>query len=170
MAGTTGRIMTDFSRIVAEVENIAPSLVGALTTPFAGVVTGLLGKCFGVEFKDIVPSANDITKVVEAMRSDPETLFKLKQFEFENEKFLQEINSRNYLASIDDRKSARGREQSLHDWVPTILAIGFLVNYALIQAYCVTHSSPTSDLISARFQDILLMIISYYFGSSHLMK
>lgn len=54
------------------------------------------------------------------------------------------------------------------DFVQTLLALGFLVNYAAIQIYCVTHDSKNMDIISARFQDVLIIIISYYFGSSHI--
>jgi hypothetical protein len=53
------------------------------------------------------------------------------------------------------------------EFVPAFLAIGFLINYAAVQFYCVIHENAANDIISARFQDVLIMIISYYFGSSH---
>jgi hypothetical protein len=56
---------------------------------------------------------------------------------------------------------------NLHDHIPTILAVGFLSIYALVQIYCVMHSTSANDIISARLQDVVIMIVSYYFGSSH---
>lgn len=53
-----------------------------------------------------------------------------------------------------------------HDWVPSILAIGLLIIYSIVQIYCIFHNGSDDDIISARIQDILIMIISYYFGSS----
>jgi len=51
-------------------------------------------------------------------------------------------------------------------YVPSILAIGFLIIYSVIQIYCLLHIGSEDDIISVRLQDILIMIVSYYFGSS----
>jgi hypothetical protein len=53
------------------------------------------------------------------------------------------------------------------DHIPAILSVGFLVVYAFVQVYCITHGNNVTDIISARLQDILIMIVSYYFGSSN---
>lgn len=150
--------------IIAEIANFvskgAPLLGSVLGTPLAGIGLSLLGKCF-----DVDPKSTD--KLLDAITNDPEALAKLRALEYEHQDNLQKIAATNYATEVDDRKNARQREINLHDYVPTILAIGFLFNYAAIQFYCVTHPTTINDIISARFQDVLIMIMSYYFGSSH---
>lgn len=142
------------------VSKSAPLLGSMLGSPLAGVGIGWIANLFGADPKNT-------QDIIEKITSDPEANIKLKTLEYQHQEELQKIAVSSYQVEVDDRKSARQREISLHDYVPTILAVGFLVNYALIQGYCVTHPGSSNDIISARFQDVLIMIISYYFGSSH---
>ncbi len=142
------------------VSKSAPLLGTILGSPLAGAAISLVSSTFGANPKDT-------QDILDKIRSDPEATLKLKTLEYNHFEEIQRIASVNYQTEVDDRKNAREREKTLHDYVPTILAVGFLVNYALIQFYCVTHPLTTNDIISARFQDVLIMIISYYFGSSH---
>lgn len=154
----TGRtLLEDLGNVVTK---SAPLLGTVLGSPLAGVGISLLGSLFGVD-----PKRTD--KLVEAINNDPEAVIKLKTLENQHYETLMQIASQNYVTEVDDRKNAREREVALRDYVPTFLALGFLVNYAAIQFYCVTHSNSVNDVISARFQDVLIMIMSYYFGSSH---
>jgi len=146
--------------IASKVSVIAPVVGGLLGTPASGVILGMLGSLFGV-------NSGDVEKIAHAISSDPEADAKLKKLEFDHSETLVKLAAENYAVEVDDRKNARQREINLQDWVPTILAIGFLINYAVIQFYCVTHNDSANDIISARFQDVLIMIISYYFGSAH---
>ncbi len=138
----------------------APLLGSLLGGPLAGLGVSWLAHAFGVD-------GNHPQDIINKILADPQAALTLKSLEYNHQEELQRIQATNYQTEVDDRKSARVREISLHDYVPTILAIGFLINYACIQFYCVTHSSSATDIISARFQDVLIMIISYYFGSSH---
>ena len=148
------------SGLLTNVSKIAPILGSVLGSPLAGVAVSLLASYFGV-------NSRDVKAIADAVQNDPDSSFKLRQLEYQHAETLAQIAAQNYLTEVDDRKSARARETSLRDYVPTILAIGFLLNYAIIQFYCVTHPSVAIDVISARFQDVLIMIMSYYFGSSH---
>ncbi|MFA6080741.1 MAG: hypothetical protein WC753_04695 [Candidatus Gracilibacteria bacterium] len=144
----------------------APLLASALGTPVAGLGVGLIANLFGADPKDT-------QDVVAKILSDPEADAKLKKLEYDHKEALENVQATNYKTEVDDRKSARELQSSLvqnhtlQSWVPTILAVGFLINYALMQFYVVSHQSSANDIISARFQDVLIMIISYYFGSSH---
>ena len=153
----SSEILANIASIVAK---SAPLLGTVLGSPLAGMGIGLLASHFGV--KD-----NNLQNILDVLTQTPDTEVKLKQIEFDYKQILVQAVSENYKTEVDDRKDARAREIALHDHVPTILAIGFMVFYALIQFYCVTHNNSINDIISARFQDILIMIISYYFGSSH---
>lgn len=138
----------------------APLLGSVLGSPLAGVGISLLGNLFDADPKNI-------DEIMQKISQDPESLAKFKKLEYDHLEILLKLSNEAYKIQMDDRANARDREKSLRDHVPTVLAIGFLLNYAAIQFYCVTHPSSAIDIISARFQDVLIMIISYYFGSSH---
>jgi hypothetical protein len=148
------------------VSKAAPLLGSVLGTPVAGLGIGLIANLFGADPKD---TKNVLDKIL----GDPEADAKLKKLEYEHKEALETIAAANYKTEVDDRKSARelqsnlAQNKSLQTWVPTILAVGFLANYAAMQFYVVSHQTSANDIISARFQDVLIMIISYYFGSSH---
>ena len=137
----------------------APILGSVLGSPFASIGVSLLANLFNID-----PKEKD--KLLEKL-DDPTISLQLKNLENTHQETLLQLISKNYETEVDDRKSARTREITLRDYVPTVLALGFLINYAIIQFYCITHNNSMNDIISARFQDVLLMIISYYFGSSH---
>lgn len=147
-------LLNDIGNLISKT---APTIATALGGPIAGTVVTLLENAFGVPKEQLMDTIS-IT---------PDAVLKLKTLEMQHCEELARINSTNYQTEVDDRKSARQREISLHDFVPSALAIGFLLNYAAIQFYCVTHNNTINDIISARFQDVLIMIISYYFGSTH---
>ena len=80
---------------------------------------------------------------------------------------MLELEGKIIESDVEDRKSARAREIALNDHVPFILAMVFIVIYFVIQIYVVWYPSPHVDVVSARVQDVLIMIYSYYFGSMH---
>jgi hypothetical protein len=47
-----------------------------------------------------------------------------------------------------------------------LLALLFLIIYAIIQWQAIHNSSGQDDVISARVQDIMVVIIAYYFVAS----
>ncbi|MBX4189707.1 hypothetical protein KW791_00195 [Candidatus Parcubacteria bacterium] len=158
MGGLTDVI--ESSGLLKIVKTAAPLLGAVLGSPAASLGINLLGNIFGTDSKDV-------SGILNAIQSDPEAILKIKTLESNHAIALAQVASKNYDIEASDRQSARNREISLQDHVPTILAVGFLVNYAIVQLYCVTHPSSEIDIISARFQDVLIMIMSYYFGSSY---
>lgn len=142
------------------VARYAPILASTLISPLAGVGLSMLGSLLNV-------NANDQQAIKDKIDCMPDFEIKVKELELNNQQLLLRIMAQNYEVEVDDRKSARMREIQTHDNVPKFLAIGFLVVYALIQCYCAFYPISNNDIISARLQDILVMIISYYFGSSY---
>lgn len=161
MAGTIAPTESNtLSSIISLTSKAAPILATVLGSPMAGIGVSLLTKAFNLD-------TPDSAKLLEVMRNDPGTLVKLRTIESTHQTALLKIASDNYRIEVDDRKSAREREIAIRGYIPSVLAVGFLINYAAIQFYCVTHPSSAIDIISARFQDVMIMIISYFFGSSH---
>lgn len=137
----------------------APVVASALGSPVAGIALSLLGNAFG-------GSPQDPNSILEKLTNDPETQIKLAQIEADHSTTLFQAQTARYAISVEDRKDARAREIAIHDHMPAILALGFLIIYAAIQFYCVEYGSPGDDIISARLQDVIIMIFGYYFGSS----
>lgn len=138
----------------------APLLGSVLGSPLAGIAISLVSSIFHA-------NTNDIKDILDKIKDDPEASLKLKTLELQHQESLQKILATNYQTEVDDRKSARAREVALHDHVPTLLAFLFLICYAVVQVYAVMHPTNVNDIISARLQDILVMVFSYYFGSMH---
>ncbi len=151
------------SNFIDKVTSLLPALGTALGGPAGGLVTSLIANAFGADPK------ND-SDILSKINSDPEAIVKLRQLELEHQEALQQIDYQRYVAELNDTANARNREVQAHDWVPAFLSIGFLVIYALLQAYVIYNPSTQDDVISARVQDIVMMIIGYYFGSSHTSK
>lgn len=145
--------------IVSDVKKVAPLLGAVLGSPASGIGVSLLADAFGV------PSA-DSDAILRAVRTNPEANQKLAELEATHSLALAQLASADYGVEVDDRKNARLREMTLHDHVPFILALLFVVIYALVQFTAVFYPTPGEDLISARVQDIMVMIIGYFFGST----
>lgn len=158
MDGSIGRIAVENIRHL--VSQSAPLLGTILGTPLAGIGLSLLGSVFGVD-------STDSTRLIAAIKNDPETVIKLKTLEYNHAEEFARIAAQNYQTEVDDRKSARERDIATRDKIPTFLSIGFLLIYCVIQIYCIVNPGQQDDIISARLQDILVIIVSYYFGSSH---
>jgi hypothetical protein len=147
MDGSIGAIASDVAKVVFKA---SPLLASALGSPVAGMVLSLLGNAFGVA----PPS------LASAIAADPDAATKLKALEMQHAEAL---------ASIDDADAANARDMAIkHDnRMPMILALIFTAIYIAIQAAAIYHPSTSDDIISARVQDIMLIIIGFYFGNKH---
>lgn len=154
--------MISWNEITKVVEDAAPVLGAAISAsnPVAGMAISLISQVFGA-------NKNDTDDIFNKIHADPEYKLKLKKIEYDHQDALQTAANENYKIEVDDRKNARDLQIEAHSFIPTFLAIGFFITYAVIQAYCLTHLSQNTDIISARINDGLMLILSYYFGSNH---
>lgn len=134
------------------VSKYAPLLGSVIGGPAGGAIGALVASQFGGDPKD----ADDLVRRIEG---DPEAANKLMQMQLTYWTDLERLAN-------DDRASARNREIQVRDKLPAILAIGSLIIYAVVQLYAMYHPGEQDDLISARVQDIMMLIVAYYFGSS----
>lgn len=141
------------------VSKVAPVLGTALGGQAGGLVGALISSAFGGN-----KNPDDLAQVI---ANDPEAAIKLKSIEYQHMQELERINALNYQTEVDDRKSARQMQVDSKSYMPAVLAISFVVIYACIQYFVISNPGGQDDVISARVQDILVMIISFYFGSSH---
>lgn len=144
------------------VKTVAPVLGSAIssTNPLAGIGISLISHAFDANESD----SNDIFNKIQY---DPDATIKLKKIEYDHQEVLLKISSENFKTEVDDRKNARDMSVKLHNYVPTIIAIGYCLTYLVIQFYCIIHPQTNTDVISARLHDGLMMILAYFFGASH---
>lgn len=158
MDGTTEpTILHELANLVGK---SAPLLGSILGSPLAGIGIGLLSSVFNI-------NSDQKMELLKAIQNDPEAEIKIRQLENQHKESLLQIKAQIYSTEVDDRKNARTREIAINDHVPAILAFVFLAIYSAVQLYAITHDDPAIDLISARVQDVLIMIVSYYFGGVH---
>lgn len=134
------------------VSKYAPLLGSVIGGPAGGAIGTLVAAQFGAD-------PNDAADLVKRIEGDPEAATKLMQLQLTYWTDLVKLDN-------EDRANARNREIQVRDKIPAILAIGFLLIYAGIQFYAVYNADSSNDIISARVQDILMLIVAYYFGSS----
>jgi hypothetical protein len=138
----------------------APLLASVIGSNYYGIALSILAKFLG--------TGDNVTDIISKISSTPDMALKLKQLENEHAEVLKKLANDEFAHEVDDRKDARLREKELHDFVPTVLALGFLVIYAFFQFYVINKTQTASnDIISARFQDGLMYILAYYFGGMH---
>jgi len=149
------------------IENVAPTIATALGGPVAGMAvkalsTALLGHGDGTEDDIKTALATATPDQIAAIRKvDADFKVQMKQLDID----LQKI-------AADDRNSARQMAIQTHDLTPRFLAIVVVICYGLAQYYLFTHVIEQSmrELVARVLGTIdgaLMMILSYYFGSSH---
>lgn len=149
------------------IQNVAPTLATALAGPVAGMAvkalsTALLGHGNGTEddIKAALATASP-DQIAAIRKADNDFKVQMRQLDIDLEKI-----------AADDRNSARQMAISTHDLTPRFLAIVVVVCYGLAQYYLFTHVIEQSmrELVARVLGTIdgaLMMILSYYFGSSH---
>jgi hypothetical protein len=132
------------------VGTVAPGIATVLGGPLAGVAVKALSELFLGKSEG---TADELQQAI--TNASPDLLIKLK-----------ELDKGFYQIDADDRANARQRQIDLHDWTPNVIAFTFLIGYFVLQYYFITTSAtPFQEQVSARLQDIMMMIFGYFFGA-----
>lgn len=165
---------------------VAPTLATMLLGPLAGTAAAALANVFGVEVdaKDTQKTIDRVTEAIQQGGMTPETIValrqadndhqvKLKQMEIDLEKINKDYEQSIFLASVDDRKSAREMAvKSGNTTTQTMLAVIIVVAWGLVQYQLLTGQAlePGMRELIARvlgtLDSALMCILFYYFGSS----
>lgn len=142
--------------------------------PLAVMAAQAVGKAIGAD-KPIEPTPEGIAKAIQDAGFTPDQRAALMQHEADLKQELDKLGYQTLedLTKLDndDRASARARQIALKDATPTILAVFVVVAWGLIQWFLLTHVVPPPMIqIVARvlgtLDAALMMVLSYYFGSS----
>lgn len=166
-----------FATLASAVGSVAPTLATMLGGPLAGTAVSALESCFGVS------GADNITKVLQTGAMTPDVVAKVRaadQAHAEKMKALDlDLNKLNAAHSeafaaddVADRASARQREETVKDYTPRVLAGLIVVLTAGCEGMLLFHGhvDGVDDIVLGRIlgtlDSALMLVLSYYFGSS----
>lgn len=154
--------MSSWNEVINFIKDVSPILSTAISSvnPAAGIFLSLISKEFGA-------NKDDPDDVLNKIKCDPEYKIKLKKIEYEHEESLTNLNSQDYNTEVNDRESARDLQIKYHSFIPTFLAVGYFIFYAIVNLYCLIHPAQINDVICARLNDGFMLVLSYFFGSKH---
>lgn len=153
----------DWKNIVA---TVAPGIATALGGPLAGMaVSALATKMLGK------PNATQAEVQAAVLGATPEDLLKLKLAEIDFQKAMSDAGIKLEELASADRANARDREIKTQDWTPRILAALVVAGWITVQFYLLRHVVDASmrELIArvlGTLDSALMLVLSYYFGSS----
>jgi len=160
IATTTGYVKT----LAHIVEDIAPTIAAAMTSPIGGVIVALVEHAFGLTGQAPQDALNTIVAA-------PDKVIKLQELEAKHSAELATI-------AYDDTASARelestlvkltGRPDMMLHWLATIIAAGFFLTIILIIFYKVNQDNNTVlytllGVLGGAFSNV----VGFYFGSSY---
>ena len=147
-------------------KTLAPLLGTAIAGPFGGVAASFLADKLGVQEKTV----QAVSEALSADKMTPEQVAQIKLAEIDFRKWVGDNQLKTEQLSFDDRKSARDMEISTKSYTPSILAGLIVGGFALITGLKIAGNSIVQD---ATMQDLLttlrdgvILVLSYYFGSS----
>lgn len=146
--------LKDIGKAIAKT---APILGTALGGPAGAAVGALIAAVFGGD-------PNNPDELYKLIQNDPDAIVKLKQIEADHDIELKKILMQNYQTEVDDRKDAR--KNNSNNKALEVIAFVFIVGYFIFPMLSMFKIMPLDDNVSARLQDALMLILSFYFGSS----
>lgn len=171
-AHPTTKPMANLNFIKKALPWIGTAVQVALPGPLGNVAKILTDKLG----KSVPADSTGIASTLEAALGDPALAEKLKEAEMQFQQAMQQQNFQHIedLESIAaaDRASARGREIALKDWYTKVLATLVVVLCFLGEGLYFRYGAPANaspELIGrilGTLDSALILILSYYFGSS----
>lgn len=156
-------VKSGINDLIKVVSVSAPLLGRVLGGSYATVVLQLLSNVLGVN--------PNISEIIQKITGSNDSSSILRDFESEHCIALQKMDNESFKTEVDDRKDARTRQIKMHDWVPSFFALGYLLVYAVFQFYIIHYApTPSNEIVSARFQDGMMIILAYYYGGIHKRK
>jgi hypothetical protein len=159
----------DWKDLGSEVAKIGLPLLGAvLPIPGGAAIGTALASALG-------SGSTDPQDVLTALTASADAQLKARQFEQAHQETMMQMQLRYetdlYQAEVADRSSARAMQVSTKSYTLPVLAWLFVMGFCVITILKLTGvgipaDGTASDLITT-LRDGLMLILSFYFGSSH---
>lgn len=144
----------------------APTIASSLLGVPGGLIVSLLENLFGVT-ADKLPAA---------IPADPAAREKLQEFTLQHQEVLEQYALQKFQAEVDDRKSAREREEKFiqitgkRDWVESSIAVTVVAGFFVMCFLVALTKQDNSDhdilyMLIGQLTAGFIMVLSYFFGS-----
>lgn len=157
----------DFKRII---QSAAPMLGAALGGPFGGMAGKLVAEALGnpdAKPEDIPALLAQASpeQIAAIKKADQDFQVRMTALGFENEQKLIAL-------ATQDRQGARDMQTATRSRIPPTLALLIVLCWAMVQAFLFTNViDPSMRELIARvlgtLDGALMLVLSFYFGSSH---
>jgi hypothetical protein len=151
------------------------SAAAALGGPLGTMAAAVVGKAIGAD-KAPAATSDGIANAIATAIADPEQRTKLIQAEHDFQLQMAELGYKDAeelaATAAADRASARNREIQVRDWTPRVLAFIVVVLCFGGEGLYFRHGAPSNaspELIGrilGTLDSALILVLSYYFGSS----
>lgn len=164
----------DWSNVLPLVEKLAPSIATGLGGPLAGSAIAALETTFGIT-TDGSTTDKQNALVGALTGATPEQLLALKQADNDYALKMADLGfkDKESLATlaVNDRDSARKREEAVKDVTPRNMAYFITVGFFGVLAFMLTQKIPADsrdllNILLGMLGTSYAGVISYYFGSS----
>jgi len=144
-------------------KTIAPTIATALGGPLAGMAVSAVAKAIGCE-------PDEVQGIISSNKLTAEQVASIQLAELELKKQAQAMNLDFAKLGAEDKKSARDMQIATHSWLPSILSVlvigGFgAITAAKVLGYSVASDPTVQDLLTT-LRDGVILVLSFYFGSS----
>jgi hypothetical protein len=159
----------DWKDLGGELARVGLPLLGAvLPIPGGAAIGTALASALGAKSAD----PNDI---LNALTANADAALKAKQFEETHQETMLGLQLKfetdQYSAEVSDRANARSMQVSTKSYTLPVLAWLFVLGFCIITGLKLTGvgipTDGTANDLIATLRDGLMLILSFYFGSSH---
>lgn len=158
------------SDIISIAKESAPLLGSVLGSPLAGIALSLVASAFGAN-----PSSQE--DILSKLQTTQDASVKLKEIETQHQDTLLQLQSSDFQKNIDDRMSARQREEDIvdktgkFDWVQHAAAMIAIFGFfgAVLLIFMTRMDNSDHDvlyMLMGVLGSTFSSIYNYYFGSS----
>ena len=144
-------------------KTLAPTIATALGGPLAGMAVAAVSKALGI-------APEEVQNVISNGKLDATQVAAIQLAELELKKQAQSMNLDFAKLIAEDKKSARDMQIATKSSLPAILAVLIVGGFGVITALKVTGyalaADPTVQDLLTTLRDGVILVLSYYFGSS----
>lgn len=142
---------------------IAPTLATCLGGPLAGMAVTAVSKALGI-------APEEVQNVISSGKLDAAQVAAIQMAELELKKQAQSMNLDFAKLVAEDKKSARDMQIATKSWLPSVLAVLIIGGFGTVTAlkvmgYAVAADPTVQDLLTT-LRDGVILVLSFYFGSS----
>jgi hypothetical protein len=142
---------------------IAPTIATAFGGPLAGMAVSAVSKALGI-------APEEVQNVISSGKLDATQVAAIQMAELELKKQAQSMNLDFAKLNAEDKKSARDMQIATKSILPSILAVLIIGGFGTITAlkvmgYAVAGDPTVQDLLTT-LRDGVILVLSFYFGSS----